>query len=108
MSTTDEGATVVLTRARGGWRDRARGYAVMIDGQEVAKVRHGQRLELPVTPGRHEIFLSIDWCRSPTVTVHPQPGELIRLFCEPAGSAREGLRAVNNRNADTYIRLVRA
>jgi hypothetical protein len=107
MSATGEGATVVLTRARGGWRDRARGYAVIVDGQEVAKVRHGQRLELRVAPGRHEIFLSIDWCRSPTVTVHPQPGELIQLFCEPAGTPRQGLRDVTA-NTDAYIRLVRA
>jgi hypothetical protein len=107
MTTTSEGATIVLTRARGGWRDRARSYAVMIDAHEVAKVRRGQRLELPVAPGRHEVYLFIAWCRSPTVTVHAQPGEVIQLFCEPAGSAREGLQAVT-RNADVYIKLVRS
>jgi len=107
MSTTDAGAAIVLTRARGGWRDRARRYDVMIDGQEVAKVRHGQRLELPVAPGRHEVFLKIDWCRSPIVTVDAQPGEVIQLFCEPAGTPRQGLRDVTS-NTDSYINLVRS
>ena len=53
------------------------------------------------------VYLFIDWCRSPTVTVHAQPGEVIQLFCEPAGTAREGLQAVN-RNTDAYIKLVRS
>jgi hypothetical protein len=107
MSTAGEGVTIVLTRARGGWRDRARSYAVMIDAHEVAKVRRGQRLELPVTPGRHEVYLFIDWCRSPTVTVHAQAGEIIQLFCEPAGPASRGLGDVT-RNTDVYIKLVRS
>ena len=107
MSTASDGAAIVLTRARGGWRDRARGYVVMIDDQEVAKVRRSQRLELPVTPGRHEVFLKIDWCRSPTVTVDAQPGEIIQLFCEPGGSPREGLRDVTG-NTGSYITLVRS
>jgi hypothetical protein len=39
--------------------------------------------------------------------VHAQPGEVIQLFCEPAGSARESLQAVT-RDADVYIKLVRS
>jgi hypothetical protein len=99
-------AAIIVTRARGGWRDIARSYAVMIDGEPVAKVRRGQRLELPITPGRHDVFMKIDWCRSPSVDVDARPGEVIRLSCAPGGSAGAGLEAVL---ADTqaYIRLTR-
>ena len=107
MTSISNGATIVLTRAQGAWRDRYRGYAVMIDGEEVAKVRRGQRLEFPVTRGLHEIFLKVDWCRSPSVVVDAQPDEVIRLSCEPGGSARQGLSDVV---ADTqgYIQLTRS
>ena len=91
MNTIGNGASIVLTRERGGWRDRGRSYVVMIDGEQAAKVRHGQRLELPITPGRHEIFLKIDWCRSPSIELDARPGEVIQLSCAPGGSAGSAL-----------------
>jgi len=44
-------ATVVISRKRGGWRDRGRSYVVIVDGVPVAKIKHGQRVELPVPGG---------------------------------------------------------
>jgi hypothetical protein len=37
----------------------------MIDGQEAGTVRHGGQESFQVTPGTHEVFLEIDWCRNP-------------------------------------------
>jgi len=59
-------ATIVLSRRRGGYRDILRSYLVTIDGKELAKIKRGQTVELPVTAGSHEVFVKIDWCRSPS------------------------------------------
>jgi len=88
MSTTAGEAVIALTRDRGGWRDMARSYQVLIDRDKVGQVQRGQRLEFPVAPGRHEIFLKIDWCTSPVVEVDAQPGEVIELSCRAGGPAR--------------------
>jgi hypothetical protein len=53
-------ASLVLTRQAGGWRDRARSYILMVDGAEVAWVRHGERLEILLEPGHHKIFMRIN------------------------------------------------
>ena len=57
-------------------------------------MQRGQRLEFPVAPGRHEIFLKIDWCTSPVVEIEAQPGEVIELSCRAGGPAATSLLAV--------------
>src|SRR4051812_9592454 len=56
-------------RDRKPWIDRARAYKVMVDGQEVGRVRNGDSQSFEVAPGRHEVHMSIDWTRSPSVEV---------------------------------------
>src|SRR5450759_3770666 len=98
MSAPAGDADVVLSRERRGPRDLLRSYAVIIDGEQVAKIKRGQRLELSVSPGRHVIFLKIDWCRSPEVEIEATPGQKIQLTCAPGGP---------NFNAESYIQLQR-
>jgi hypothetical protein len=104
--TQPPGATIVISRKRGGWRDRARSYLVMLDDQEAAKIRHGQRIELPVPAGQHELFLKIAWCQSRSFTFDARPGEAVEFQCEPGGSAAAALGQVLA-DTDTYIRLTR-
>jgi hypothetical protein len=116
MTATDEptpgvpgsdGATIILRCERAGYRDRLRSYQVMIDDNMVAKIKRGQTLTLPIPAGQHQIFLSLDWCRSPSVELDAQPGQVIGMSCEPAGSATEGLGAVLGDARESYIRLSR-
>jgi hypothetical protein len=107
MDLADSNARIVLTRERGGWRDRFRGYAVMIDEKEVGKVRRGERHEFAVTPGHHRIFLKVDWCKSPTLEVDAEPHDVIQMSCAPGGSALAGPGAVVG-NIDSYISLTRS
>jgi hypothetical protein len=100
------GAQIVLSRERGGWRDRARSYDVVIDGERVAKIKRGSQVELPVAPGRHEIVLRIDWCGSPVLELEIQPGDSTQLSCAPSGSPAGGLVNVLA-SPDSYIRLSR-
>ena len=99
-------AAIVISRKRGGWRDRARSYLVMVDGQQAAKIRHGQRIQLPVPPGEHELFLTIAWCRSRSFTFDVRPGKAAEFLCEPGGPASAALGQVLA-DTDAYIRLTR-
>jgi hypothetical protein len=103
MTSSADSATIVLTRERKGSRDIFRSYAVVVDDVQVAKVKRGQTLRLPVSGGRHEIYLRIDWCRSPTVGIDASPGEVISLHCAPAGGMTDVSDLVAN--ADRYIIL---
>ena len=99
-------ASVVISRKSAGWRDRARSYVVLIDDQPAAKIKHGQRVEVPVTPGRHELHLKISWCSSRSFTFHAGPGEVAEFYCEPGGPASAALGQVLA-DTDRYIRLTR-
>jgi hypothetical protein len=84
--TVPEGAAVlVLWRADGEKRDRLIGYRVLIDGRRVAKIGRGQRIEIPVTPGRHVIFLRSIWVGSHFVPFEARAGQVLRFCCEPGG-----------------------
>jgi hypothetical protein len=100
-------ATIVLRRERGRYRDVLRSYRVMVDGKAVAKIKRGQIVTLPIPSGPHEIFLQVDWCRSPSVEVDARAGEMIAMSCEPRGGPTEGLGAVFGQAAASYIRLSR-
>jgi hypothetical protein len=62
-------------------RDRARRYDIVVDGQPVAKIKRGQRVELPIPRGRHEVFMRINWGSSQTIDLEIKPGESVELFC---------------------------
>jgi len=80
---------IVLRRERRGTRDLFRAYAIMVDDAQVAKVKRGQTVRLPISPGRHEVYLRIDWCRSPGIEIDVSAGEIVNMYCAPAGSMYE-------------------
>jgi hypothetical protein len=106
MTQQTPGATIVISRKRGGWRDWARSYLVMLDDQDVGKIKRGERLELPVPAGPHELFLKIDWCQSRSFTFDARQGEAVEFLCEPGGTPSAGLRQVLS-DTDAYIKLTR-
>ena len=106
MHSNADDATIVISRKRGGMRDWFRSYVIMVDSNQVGTIKRGQRVELPVSRGEHELCLKIDWCASPAITFSVQPGAVIGFFCEPGAAATAGLRAVVS-NTDQYINLVR-
>jgi hypothetical protein len=77
-----------------GLRDRARAYKVMIDGQEVGTIRHGQQQSFQITPGTHEVFLKIDWCRSPKLSVDVVGGQRVKVTCVPSGTIWTAIFAI--------------
>jgi hypothetical protein len=101
-----EDATIVISRKRGGYRDWFRSYAIMVDSKTISKIKRGQRVELSVSHGRHELFLKIAWCTSRPITFDAQPGAVIEFFCEPGGPASAGLQDVLG-DTGQYITLTR-
>lgn len=47
-----------------GYVDRLRAYKVILDGQVIGEIKNGQQVEFNITPGKHQLNLKIDWCRS--------------------------------------------
>jgi hypothetical protein len=101
MSVAPDSATIAVSRSANKWKDRLRGYRVVVDGETVAQVKRGQRVDLPVKPGEHLVHLEVDWCRSPEVRVNAVAGEVVELFCGPSGALPVGP------GADSYITLGR-
>ncbi|BDX06902.1 hypothetical protein [Planctobacterium marinum] len=57
-----------------GFADRSRDYEVICDGELLGKIANGDTGEFEVSPGKHEIYLSIDWCRSNSVSIDVAEG----------------------------------
>jgi hypothetical protein len=77
-----------------GLRDRARAYKVMIDGQQAGTIRHGSHESFEVVPGEHEVFLKIDWCRSPKLTADVVGGQRAKVTCVPSGTIWTAIFAI--------------
>lgn len=86
---------IVVRRASALWQDRARDYFIVLNGKEVSTLSHGAAVELEVSPGRHTVGVSIDWCSSPECKVDIKLGETIILECGPNSSLLLGILYVS-------------
>lgn len=84
-----EGNAIIRVTRTTSYADRIRAYRIVIDGQEVARVRAGQSVDIPATLGAHTVVARVDWCGSPTLNCNTHQGEVIQLEC---GSNLRGLR----------------
>lgn len=100
----DTSMVIALRRSRSFKRDILRGYKVLINGQDMGRIRRGQSHEYRVLPGTHIIQLKIDWCHSPAIEVTAQAGTRVGLVCEPGGSPVRGMKAATT-NTGNYISL---
>ncbi len=85
-----------VSRARRGSVDLFRAYRVLVDGEDMGEVKRGQSRLVHVAPGRHEVHLAIDWCRSPSIEVDVAPGENVKLACWPKFQVWQMQRALAN------------
>lgn len=84
-------ASVEVQREFGGLTDHLRSYKVVLDGEVVGGLRSGESGAFDVAPGRHELFLKIDWGRSEKVNVNLAAGQTARFYCAPRGNVFTGL-----------------
>ena len=50
-----------------GYADRLRAYQIILDGEKVGEVRDGETKQFFLAPGKHQLSLKIDWCKSKTI-----------------------------------------
>lgn len=105
MNITSQSALLAISRDKRGSRDIFRSYAVIVDGEKVGRIRRGKRLEIPIAPGDHEIFLKIDWCQSSVITFTVREGNVVEFACRPGGSMGSGSR--DAAIGESYISLTR-
>ncbi len=46
------------------YADKIRSYSVILDGDQLGKIKEGQVVEFDVSTGLHQVWLTIDWARS--------------------------------------------
>jgi hypothetical protein len=96
-------ATIEIRRSPSGWRDAARSYKILVDEEEVGRVRRGEAARLPLGPGAHVVQLKADWKRSAQFTLNGDADEVFRFRCGP----RSGVALIDlfNRRDDTWMFL---
>lgn len=83
--------SVIVHRARGGWRDFARSYRIQVDRVDRGRLRRGQSLTLALAPGQYWLRARIDWTGSPEVSLAVVEGSVHEYLVEPAGTALTAL-----------------
>ncbi len=63
-----------------GVSDQFRAYTLVLNGNIAGTIRNKQRIELEIPPGKHQLFLKIDWCRSNTIEFETD-GEATEFEC---------------------------
>jgi hypothetical protein len=97
--------SVTIAREFFGYADRVRAYAIMIDGEKIGEVKNGETAQVQLSPGPHQIWMKIDWCSSPKLSVDGNVDT--ELYCISNTSPITALyRILFDR--ENYIRLWRA
>lgn len=76
-------ARIRIRRAAGGYVDRRRAYRVILDGTTTARIKHGESVTLETDAGHHELHLTLDWGRSPSLKLDLAPDKEVELRCRP-------------------------
>ena len=66
-------------------RDGVRSYKVVLDGEEVAKLKMGDTTEISSHPGHHTLWMRLDFKKSNTIQFELRPDTTTRFECEPGG-----------------------
>ena len=81
-------ATIRVIRPPTKYRDRARKYELLVDGSSLAKIGHGETVDLSVGEGRHAVQAKIDWATTPAVERSRSPPTRPSHSASPPDPAR--------------------
>lgn len=101
-------ANLHIERSSGRWTDSLRSYDVIVNGEKRAELLPGEQKSIEVNPGRVEVFLSLDWARSPVVSLDVEPGSEVRLRCRPGNPLTAFYRITLGRHKYMHLELMGA
>ena len=58
-------ATICITRPN-EWMNRARKYKLLLNGEEIGRIKNDDVMEFEVSEGNYQLLAKIDWCTSNT------------------------------------------
>jgi hypothetical protein len=96
-------AFLYLERASNRWVDSLRAYEVIVNGEKRDEIREGEKKTIEVDPGRVEIFLKINWCKSRSVTLDLASDSQAQFYCRPRNPLTALYGVTFGRN--NYMRL---
>ena len=79
-------ATLVLARPK-AYVDKVRAYKIMLDGQEIGRIKEGSEESLTIPAGSHELQLKIDFAMSQVTRFDAADGQVIKFTCKPKANA---------------------
>ena len=100
------GDSALVIRRGKAYVDKARAYKVLVDGNEVGRIKNGEEAVYPLPPGRHELLLKIDWATSPSEIFELGPGQRAIFECKPKANAANALIYMTVKRKD-YLTLQR-
>ena len=89
--------TLRIRRAK-EFADYLRAYAILLDGDKLGEIKNGETREFPISPGRHQLRVKIDWCGSMTIPFVAATGNEILDF-----SVRSNLKGSGGLAALYYV-----
>ena len=94
-------ATIRVIRPPTKYRDRRRKYELLVDGSSLAKIGHGETVDLSVGEGRHAVQAKIDRAATPAVEIDVAADETVALRVAPGS----GAAIVNVMRPSKYLTL---
>lgn len=64
-----------------GWNDQYRKYKVILNEEKIGTIGAQETFKYQLDPGRHTLYLKIDWCRSKKVEFEIQSHEVLTFKC---------------------------
>ncbi|HEX3898998.1 MAG TPA: hypothetical protein VHW74_07480 [Mycobacteriales bacterium] len=72
-----------IQREANAYADRRRKYRILVDGEELGAIGRGDTIDIPLDPGRHSVWMRIDWTGSEMATFVLEADETIEFVCRP-------------------------
>jgi hypothetical protein len=75
-------AELEIVRSRGN-PPILRAYRIIVDGEEVGRIKRAESRIIALRPGSHDVRLKMDWVESDSHRVSINAGERVTLRCQP-------------------------
>ncbi len=69
-------------------------YKIIINGENIGKLKNGETVEVPLNPGEYKLFIKIAWCRSNKITFTLTEGEQLQIKCRFTGNMNNPLMKI--------------